>query len=119
MVLAKINSSQYPGQEDYLFFCPGCRCGHVFTTKWNADKIESRKRTHKENWRPPVWTFNGNMEKPTFRASLLITTEAFEDVIPATTCHLFLTDGIIEFLSDCTHGLKGQKVPLPQLNVSY
>lgn len=28
-------------------------------------------------------------------------------------CHSFVRNGVIEFLSDCTHALKGQHVPLP------
>lgn len=36
--------------------------------------------------------------------------------IPKTTqCHYFLTGGVIEFLGDCEHNLKGMKMPLPDL----
>jgi hypothetical protein len=31
------------------------------------------------------------------------------------TCHLFLTDGRLQYLGDCTHALAGQTVPLPEL----
>lgn len=30
-----------------------------------------------------------------------------------TVCHCYVTDGIIQFLDDCTHSLKGQNVPIP------
>lgn len=30
-------------------------------------------------------------------------------------CHSFITDGSIEYLSDCTHELAGETVPLPVL----
>jgi hypothetical protein len=30
-------------------------------------------------------------------------------------CHTFIKAGMIEFLGDCTHKLKGQTVPLPPL----
>ncbi|HTK34532.1 MAG TPA: hypothetical protein VL358_04490 [Caulobacteraceae bacterium] len=30
-------------------------------------------------------------------------------------CHTYVTGGIVDFLSDCTHALAGQKRPLPSL----
>jgi hypothetical protein len=33
--------------------------------------------------------------------------------IPDLVCHSFVTDGKIQFLSDCTHALAGQTVALP------
>lgn len=30
-------------------------------------------------------------------------------------CHSFVTDGRIQFLSDCTHSLAGQTVDLPEM----
>ena len=30
-------------------------------------------------------------------------------------CHTFVTDGRIQFLSDCTHALAGQTVDLPDI----
>lgn len=70
--------------------CPGCKCTH---------SIDSR------------WTFNGDMEKPTIRASILV----HMDKPPhpeVKICHSYVTNGNIEFLSDCTHELVGQTVPL-------
>lgn len=32
---------------------------------------------------------------------------------PPAVCHSFIRDGQIQFLSDCTHALAGQTVPLP------
>ncbi|MCZ4340562.1 hypothetical protein O4H52_03015 [Sphingomonadaceae bacterium G21617-S1] len=32
---------------------------------------------------------------------------------PPAVCHSFVRNGQIEFLSDCTHALAGQTVPLP------
>lgn len=84
----------------WLFHCPGCGSAHFFDSRW---------------------TFNGDVEKPTFRASLLIhhamharhaedgTVETFE----RPRCHSFVTDGNIEFLADSTHALSGKTVPLP------
>ena len=30
-------------------------------------------------------------------------------------CHYILTDGVLNFCGDCTHALRGQSVPLPEL----
>lgn len=85
--IAKINNKD--GSTWYGFFCPGCECGHHFTNGW---------------------TFNGDMEKPTVSPSLL--TNANLDCPTEPRCHLFIKDGRIEFLSDCTHALAGQTVEM-------
>lgn len=56
------------------------------------------------------WTFDGNLEAPTFTPSLLV-----HGAVTHPRCHSFLKGGTWEFLSDCTHALKDQKVPLPDL----
>jgi hypothetical protein len=88
----------------FVFFCPGCRCGHWFKT------------TPPE----PQWSFNGDFEKPTIRASILV--YEHDTILPENDdtgkvtktfrCHSMVTDGNIQFLDDCTHGLKGQTIPL-------
>ena len=72
----------------FVFFCPGCKELHHYD---------------------PRWTFNGDMERPTFTPSLLHPRPNHK------TCHLFLTDGVIQFLPDCEHELAGKSVPLPEL----
>lgn len=71
----------------WIFHCPGCGYGHYFDGRW---------------------TFNGNVVRPTFRASLLI--EGVRDKVPR--CHSFVTDGHIEYLGDCTHVLAGKTVDM-------
>jgi hypothetical protein len=78
------------GKKRFVVFCPGCKCGHHFRTG------------------PGEWTFNGDMEKPTVSPSLLLTAPGD----PNYRCHSFVRDGMIQFLSDCNHALKGQTVPL-------
>ena len=92
----------------WMIFCPACRCGHLFDSRW---------------------TFNGDEERPTFRASMLVRSTRHEPPVTPenldewkrapwpqhdvqTVCHSFVTDGKIEFLTDCTHSLAGQAVPL-------
>jgi hypothetical protein len=83
----------------YHFWCPGCDMHHGVYIRV---------------WRPggnPVWTFNGNLEKPTFTPSILVTMP-IEGEKPKI-CHSFVTDGRIQFLGDCTHALAGKTVDLP------
>jgi len=82
----------------YAFPCPGCGHYHVYWTERPASN-------------GAIWTFNGNMESPTFRASLLQT-------IPGENyrCHLFVTDGKIQYQADCTHHLAGQVIEMKDLD---
>lgn len=89
----------YRGDEakgELMFFCPGCQCGHSVTTKAANDCGAQ-------------WKWNGNMDKPTFTPSLLIYADLHGG---AVQCHSFVTDGMIRFLNDSSHALKGQTVPL-------
>lgn len=70
----------------------------------------------------PRWTYNGNPIAPTFSPSVLVTTGRRVDPAhkpdpdfpdPPECCHSFVSDGHIQFLSDSTHALAGQTVPLP------
>ncbi len=81
------------GQVGHMFYCPGCKHHHVYDV--------------------PRWSFNGNMDKPTFTPSLLV-------YIPTrngnkTLCHLFVTDGKIQFLGDCEHELRGKTVDMEEV----
>lgn len=81
----------------YSFYCPGCKHSHVY---WTERKASNGAQ----------WTFNNDMEKPTFRASLLQT-------IPGENyrCHIFVTDGKIQYLGDCTHELAGQTIEMEDI----
>lgn len=82
-----------PGQR-YMFFCPGCQCGHWFQVGEGPG---------------PRWDFNGDLVRPTVTPSIL--TDFGGDPEPMR-CHSYVTDGQIQFLGDCTHALAGQTVPL-------
>ena len=81
------------GTLQYVFWCPGCKSAHSFTV--------------------PPWTYNDDPIKPTVRASILVRAvkDAASDPTP-TRCHLFVTDGKIKFLGDCTHDLAGTEVDM-------
>jgi hypothetical protein len=72
------------------WWCPGCDQIHTW-------QIGSAKG--------PNWEWNGDLEKPTVSPSILTTFQA-------GPCHVFIRDGVIDFLSDCWHKLAGQQVPM-------
>lgn len=102
------------------FKCPGCKLFHSVNVGTDGTG----------------WTFNGDLNKPTFNPSILAKTGHFashhpagaqcwcdynrehpEDYTPGfecSICHSFVTDGKIQFLSDCTHELAGQTVDIYQ-----
>lgn len=92
--MAKIErcAQRTPEDPEFIFECPGCEYGHWFKTTGKS----------------PVWTWNGDFEKPTVNPSILITPDNIR-------CHSFIKEGMIQFLSDCHHKLAGQTVPLPNV----
>ena len=92
------------GQTGYFHWCPGCEEMHPL---------------------PDRWTFNGDVERPTFSPSFLHTVTTYAGGVDAQgigigerrqgRCHYILTDGVLNFCSDSTHALAGQAVPLPVL----
>lgn len=97
----------------WMIFCPACQSGHLFNTKpVNPNGVGGHK---------PVWTFNGDPEKPTFRASMLVKCNApdhphYQPKAKSSVCHSFVTDGKIRFLPDSTHPLAGKEVELPDFD---
>lgn len=58
----------------------------------------------------PNWTWNGDTEKPTIKPSILTTTSDYR-------CHTWVNDGMVQFLSDCTHEHKGKTLPLDDVEL--
>ncbi|MDE3784891.1 ammonia monooxygenase [Sinorhizobium meliloti] len=84
-----------------MFWCPGCDVAHQVGVGAGPG---------------PRWGYNGNPEAPTFTPSVLVTydgADAGKDGAPPAICHSFVTDGRIQFLSDCTHPLAGRTVDIP------
>jgi hypothetical protein len=95
-----------------MFWCPGCNEAH---------------RIQHGAGGGPRWGWNGDVEKPTFTPSVLVSGvrgltddehaaymrgEGLPEPTPFA-CHSFVTDGQIQFLSDCSHAMAGQTVSLP------
>jgi hypothetical protein len=95
---------------NYLHWCLGCQCGHVYPT----NRING-----------PNWSFNGNVEKPSFTPSMRIFTPAGpygenDEMVPEKTiCHYYVTDGQIAYCSDSDHELAGKTLPLEPIPDTY
>lgn len=57
----------------------------------------------------PCWSWNGSVDRPTIKPSVLT---KGGDVDGEHVCHSFINDGMVEFLSDCSHGLAGKTLAL-------
>lgn len=112
--LVPINARLRQASGSIFFKCPGCRSVHGVRVAAGAND----------------WTYNGDPDAPTFAPSLLVQREQGEPPVtpenldewkrnpwPQTkvrkVCHSFITDGRIQFLTDCTHDLAGQTVEIP------
>jgi hypothetical protein len=85
-------------------WCPGCDAAHAFNISSTT------------NIDVPIWQWDGNEEKPTFSPSYMVVWKGYEDGSAVTkVCHSFLRNGVWEFLTDCTHELAGQHVPMVPL----
>lgn len=77
-------------EDKWLFTCPGCNCLHSFGHNYS---------------------FNGDVVRPTFLPALLF--GAVTAGVPGVRrCHLYVADGHIQFLADCTHTLAGTTVDM-------
>lgn len=85
------------GGRDYLmFWCDGCETHHQVIVNSTTG-----------------WQWNGNRDAPTIAPSILVNQGSANPAVPV--CHSFVRDGHIEYLSDSTHRLSGQTVPLEPL----
>lgn len=106
------------------FWCPGCDEGHHVRADVGGNPHDGGR-----------WGYNGSVDAPTFTPSVLLQTRkmtakgeadwkawcdaGYPKPAPAFdsapyVCHSFVTNGQIQFLSDCTHALAGKTVPLPE-----
>ena len=70
----------------YLIWCPACDQAHLLDRRWS---------------------FNGDVERPTFVPSLIANASEAK-----RRCHSYITLGLIRYLDDCGHSMKGVTVPL-------
>ena len=103
----KMRSVRGATYTEFGHWCPGCDEMHVFA-------VEGK------NHAGASWTFDGNLEKPTFDPSMNITVNGpgkpgYDPAEPTEVCHYFLQAGELKYLNDCTHKLKNKTVSLPDL----
>lgn len=107
--MGQVSSTLRRGAGAYFHWCPACEEMHPL---------------------PDSWTFDGNLEQPTFSPSFKQegVRRVFQDgrwtgewvrdangnTVPVV-CHYILTAGILHFQADCTHAMAGQTVLLPKL----
>ena len=90
-----------PGSGLWMW-CPGCDDTHriVFGTESG-------------------WTWDGNTDAPTISPSIVVHSHGRLDdngnYAETPTCHSFVHAGHWQYLSDCTHPLAGQTVPMVPL----
>lgn len=75
--------------EQLSMWCPGCKMLHHIDKKWDWD---------------------GSVYSPTISPSILVRWQFTGK--QEERCHSFIRHGQWEFLSDCTHALAGQTVPM-------
>jgi len=80
----------------HIIECPACECSHIFYTNLSNPKQN--------------WTFNEDIDKPTFSPSMLVYPSNIQK-----RCHSFVRDGKIQYLKDCDHDLRGKTVDLPDI----
>jgi len=86
------NGNKYH-HDQYEYMCKGCGYTHVFGLKSEGGHHE----------------FNMNLDRPTVSPSLV------QNFVPGRMCHSFIKDGMIQYLSDCTHPLANQTIELPEI----
>jgi Family of unknown function (DUF6527) len=84
----------------HVIRCPACQETHHLLVKPDHDR---------------GWTFNGDMDQPTFSPSLLVT---YDGADGRRVCHSYIVGGRMGFLTDCTHAMRGQTVDLPHFDGS-
>lgn len=92
-----VSIEQHYSSDGWVIKCPGCGNQHFIPNNG-------------------VWTFNGDVEKPTFKPSINESCNApgpkHNPRIPYSRCHYVITDGMIHFCEDCTHDKKNQTLEL-------
>lgn len=85
----------------YAFECPACGVSH-------AARVASQQEGL------ALWTFNGDLNRPTFYPSIGTTWERADG--SPVVCHAHVEDGRIRYLPDCYgHDMGGRSVELPDL----
>lgn len=103
--MGQITAKMRSTTDGFSWWCPGCEEGHPLPYKRG-------------------WTFDGNLDAPTFSPSFKHEYPRFKRVDERGIgigekepycCHYIITAGQVMFCSDSTHALAGKTVPMPDL----
>lgn len=129
----------------WMFYCPGCKCSHYFDSRWSFNDNQESPTFQPSllcttGWAPKRRiivpdtmsipsemlpdhvgdTISMNELKHVLkcetRDEISKIVNDFFDKQPKHVCHSFVTDGKIQFLSDCTHDLAGQTVDMVDID---
>lgn len=78
--MSKVIIVDYGDIKFHEHYCPACKMLHQIAVE-------------KPYWNNAQWSFNGDMEKPTFNPSINVLPNS-----PEHRCHYFIHDGIIKLL---------------------
>lgn len=97
--MSRIHDAGMHGGEHWIaFYCPGCEETHSIPV---APVYEGKR----------PWGWNGSLDLPTIVPSIEVNKGQANPTAPH--CHSHVVDGMIQFLVDCSHHLRGQTVEIP------
>lgn len=93
-----------------IFICPGCK--ELGGIGLHMLPVNSFSEQAKVGDKRPMWEWDGNLEKPDLRPSIL--TKGGPKNNPYV-CHSYLREGVFQYFGNCTHSLVNQHVPMVDL----
>lgn len=105
--MAKLTNKLRSTENGFIHWCLGCKELHEY-------------HVHKLRSNGARWSFNNNLDSPSFQPSMNIKIGPWpkdnpNDPDDISICHYYITDGNIQYLTDCTHEYKGQTITLPDI----
>jgi len=97
---SKLVRHEHEGSVTIYHWCTACSCCHGFQV--------------------PRWSFNGDIEAPTFHPSMRLSVPMkMDSAEKRTICHYVLMGGVICYCSDSPHDFAGMSVPLEDIPPDY
>lgn len=97
--------TEHDGQKTAMLYMLGLPCPVIINVSV-PNPIVSRPE--------PVWGWNGDVYNPTFTPSIL-TRMPWGELGHEIVNHVFVRDGKIQYLGDCSHEYAGKTMELPML----
>jgi len=119
--------------EHYMTVCSASEATHLtIVIPGPQGKITLPVITKGDRRGTPCWTWNGDVEKPTLKPSVLSQcghyapqfqqgehcwcTNPNDYAFKCYRCHTWINDGNAQFLDDCSHEHKGKTLPLGDID---